>query len=205
MASSRVCGASREFVSFARVDAPIDPSLAFFLRQTSAWSNCRRISMQAKLERGKAAFRMHGVGLSVAILASATLSLSAPDRALAACGASSHPARRQRSGAGGTHAATSTAATSSGRWRRKPRMRGRVQRLGAARPANCRFGQSDWSPACARRAPKPMRGPLQRGPRTPARICAALDMRIASEAAEESCSRRPFGVQHATPLRRPLG
>jgi hypothetical protein len=28
--------------------------------------------MQAKLERGKAAFRMHGVGLSVAILTSAT-------------------------------------------------------------------------------------------------------------------------------------
>jgi hypothetical protein len=28
--------------------------------------------MQAKLERRKAAFRMHGVGLSVAILASAT-------------------------------------------------------------------------------------------------------------------------------------
>lgn len=70
--------------------------------------------MQAKLERGKAAFRMHGVGLSVVILASATLSLSAPDRALAACGASSHPAHAAASGAGGTHAATSTVATSSG-------------------------------------------------------------------------------------------
>jgi hypothetical protein len=70
--------------------------------------------MQAKLERGKAAFRVHGVGLSVAILVSATLSLCAPDRALAACGASSHPAHAAASGAGGTHAATSTVATSSG-------------------------------------------------------------------------------------------
>ena len=70
--------------------------------------------MQAKLERGKAAFRMHGVGLSVAILASATFSLSAPDRALAGCGASSHPAHAAASGNGGTHAATSTVATSGG-------------------------------------------------------------------------------------------
>ena len=70
--------------------------------------------MQAKLERGKAAFRMHGVGLSVAILASATLSLSAPDRALASCGTSSHPAHAAASGNGGSHAATSTVATSGG-------------------------------------------------------------------------------------------
>jgi hypothetical protein len=70
--------------------------------------------MQAKLERGKAAFRMRGVGLSVAILASATFSLSAPDRALAGCGASSHPAHAAASGNGGTHAATSTVATSGG-------------------------------------------------------------------------------------------
>jgi hypothetical protein len=72
--------------------------------------------MQAKLERGKAAFRMHGVGLSVAILASATLSLTAPDRALAACGTGSHPAgvHAAASGGGGTHAATSTVATSGG-------------------------------------------------------------------------------------------
>ena len=70
--------------------------------------------MQAKLERGKAAFHMKGVGLSVAILASATLSLAAPDRALAACGAASHPAHAAATGAGGTHAATSTVATSGG-------------------------------------------------------------------------------------------
>ena len=73
--------------------------------------------MQAKLERGKAAFRMHGVGLSVAILASATLSLSAPERALAAaCGTASHIAgvHAAGSGAGGAHAATSTVATSGG-------------------------------------------------------------------------------------------
>jgi hypothetical protein len=73
--------------------------------------------MQAKLERGKAAFRMRGVGLSVAILASATLSLSAPERALAAaCGTASHIAgvHAAGSGAGGAHAATSTVATSGG-------------------------------------------------------------------------------------------
>jgi hypothetical protein len=72
--------------------------------------------MQAKLERGKAAFRMHGVGLSVAILASATLPLSTPDRALAACGGSSHPAGVHAAGGGtaGVHAATSTVATSGG-------------------------------------------------------------------------------------------
>jgi hypothetical protein len=70
--------------------------------------------MQAKLERGKAAFRMHGVGLSVAILASATLSLSAPDRALASCGTASHPAHAAATGNAGTHVATSTVATSGG-------------------------------------------------------------------------------------------
>ena len=68
--------------------------------------------MQAKLERGKAAFRMHGVGLSVAILASATLSLSAPERALAACGASSHPAHAPTTSGGSVHTATSIAAPS---------------------------------------------------------------------------------------------
>ncbi len=70
--------------------------------------------MQAKRERGKAAFRMHGVGLSVAILASATLSLSAPDRALAACGASSHPAHAAATSGGSVHTATSIAAPSGG-------------------------------------------------------------------------------------------
>jgi hypothetical protein len=70
--------------------------------------------MRARLERGKAAFRMHGVGLSVAILASATLSLCAADRARAGCGASSHPAHAAASGNGGMHAATSIAAPSGG-------------------------------------------------------------------------------------------
>ncbi len=71
--------------------------------------------MQADLNGGKAAFRMRSVGLSVAILAGATLSLAAPDRALAACG-TSHPAgvHAAGSGAGGSHAATSTVATSGG-------------------------------------------------------------------------------------------
>jgi hypothetical protein len=70
--------------------------------------------MQADLKRGKVAFRMRGVGLSVAILASATLSLSAPDRALASCGTSSHPAHSAASGNGGNHAVTSTVARSGG-------------------------------------------------------------------------------------------
>jgi hypothetical protein len=70
--------------------------------------------MQAKLERGKAAFRMHGVGLSVAILASAALSLSAPDRALASCGTASHPAHAATTSGGSVHTATSIAAPSGG-------------------------------------------------------------------------------------------
>jgi hypothetical protein len=70
--------------------------------------------MQADLKRGKAAFRIRNIGLSVAILASATLSLSAPDRALAACGGSSHPAgvHAATAGGGGVHAATGIAAPS---------------------------------------------------------------------------------------------
>jgi len=71
--------------------------------------------MQADLKRGNAAFRMRRVGLSVAVLAGAALSLSAPDRALAACGGSSHPAGvHAAGGGGGVHVATRTAATSSG-------------------------------------------------------------------------------------------
>jgi hypothetical protein len=71
--------------------------------------------MQADLTRGNAAFRMRCVGLSVAVLAGAALSLSAPDRALAACGAS-HPAGvHAAAGSGGSvHVATSTVSTSSG-------------------------------------------------------------------------------------------
>jgi hypothetical protein len=47
--------------------------------------------MQTNLKRGNAAFRIRGIGLSVAILASTTLSLSAPDRALAGCGGRAVP------------------------------------------------------------------------------------------------------------------
>ena len=70
--------------------------------------------MQADLKHGKAAFRMRSVGLSVALFASATFSLSAPDRALAACGGSSRPAgiHAAGSGAAGVHVASSTTATS---------------------------------------------------------------------------------------------
>ena len=94
--------------------------------------------MQADLKRGNAAFRIRGIGLSVAILASATLSLYASDRALAACGASSRPAgvharsgrRRSRPNQYGCDV--------KGRRRRErnPRMCRRVQRLSAARLPN---------------------------------------------------------------------
>ena len=73
--------------------------------------------MQGKLERGKAAFHTRSIG-SLAILAGASLiaalTLGAPDRALAACGASSHPSGIHTGVGGGVHAATSTVATSGG-------------------------------------------------------------------------------------------
>ena len=150
--------------------------------------------MRAKLERGKAAFRMHASGYPSRFWPVATLSLSAPDRALAACGASSHPAgvHAAASGAGGSHAATSTVATSSGAAeaeasdaRTDPAPR---RRAACKLPLRVEY----WSPACARRAPRPMRGPLQRGPRTPPRICAALDLRIAAEAPRKAASRQSF-------------
>jgi hypothetical protein len=73
--------------------------------------------MQGKLERGKAAFHTDSIG-SLAILAGASLiaalTLGAPDRALAACGASSHLSGVHTGVGGGVHAATSTVATSGG-------------------------------------------------------------------------------------------
>ena len=80
--------------------------------------------MQANLERGKAAFSMRRVGLSVAILAGApliaALAICAPDPALAACGASSHPAGvHAGGGAGGVHVATAAATVSVARRRRR--------------------------------------------------------------------------------------
>ena len=74
--------------------------------------------MPAKLKRGEAAFRSRSVGLSIAIFAGlplvAILTLGAPDRALAACGGSSHPAGVHAAGSGGSgvHAATGIAAPS---------------------------------------------------------------------------------------------
>ena len=70
--------------------------------------------MQAKLDRGKAAFSMRHVGLSVAILAGATLSICVSSPALAACGIS-HPSGVHASGgAGGVHVATSATAVPHG-------------------------------------------------------------------------------------------
>ena len=76
--------------------------------------------MQAKLKRGAAASHSRSVGLSIAIFAGvpliAALTLGAPDRALAACGASSHPAgiHAAGGGGGGVHVATGIAAPSGG-------------------------------------------------------------------------------------------
>ena len=74
--------------------------------------------MQAKLERGEAAFRMRSVGLSVAIFAGvpliAALAFSTAESALAACGAS-HPAGvHAATASSGVHAAASTPATAGG-------------------------------------------------------------------------------------------
>ena len=75
--------------------------------------------MQANLERGKAASGARGAGRFVAILAGvplvATLALSAPDRALAACGTTqSTGAHAAASSGGSVHAATARPATSGG-------------------------------------------------------------------------------------------
>jgi hypothetical protein len=75
--------------------------------------------MQAKLKRGEAAFHSRSIGLSIAIFAGvpliAAFTLGAPDRALAACGGSSHPAGVHTGvGGGSVHTATSIAAPSGG-------------------------------------------------------------------------------------------
>jgi hypothetical protein len=71
--------------------------------------------MQTKLERGRAAFHIRGVGLSVAILAGVplvtALALFAPEQAFAACGGSSsgvHTASTHT----GSHTTTSIAPSS---------------------------------------------------------------------------------------------
>ncbi|MGH6798362.1 MAG: hypothetical protein ACREDI_08270, partial [Roseiarcus sp.] len=73
--------------------------------------------MQSNLECGKAASGVRSVGRFVAILAGvplvAALALCAPDRALAACGAS-HPAGVHATGGGGVHVATARPTTSGG-------------------------------------------------------------------------------------------
>jgi hypothetical protein len=72
--------------------------------------------MQANLKRGKAASRVRSAGLSVAILAGATIvttsSFVVQNPALAACGASRSTGVHTSTGGGGTHTATSIAASS---------------------------------------------------------------------------------------------
>jgi hypothetical protein len=75
--------------------------------------------MQANLDRGKAALDLRSAGRFVAILAGvpllATLALSAPDRALAACGASRPAGTHASASSGGSvHTATSRPPTSGG-------------------------------------------------------------------------------------------
>ena len=69
--------------------------------------------MQTKLERGKAAFPIRSIILAGAPLIAA-LALCAPQQALAACGALSHPsgAHAASAGAGGMHTTTGIAAPS---------------------------------------------------------------------------------------------
>jgi hypothetical protein len=69
--------------------------------------------MQTKLERGKAAFHIRSTILAGAPLIAA-LALCAPDQALAACGAVSHPAgvHATAGAGGGVHATTGIAAPS---------------------------------------------------------------------------------------------
>ena len=73
--------------------------------------------MQTNLKRGKAASRVRSAGLSVAIVAGAsivaTFSFFVPNPALAACGGASHTAGVHTStGSGGAHTATGIAAPS---------------------------------------------------------------------------------------------
>ena len=104
--------------------------------------------MQTNLKRGKAASRVRSVGLSVAIVASAsivaTFSFFVPNPALAACGAR---AIRGRHAAIGQHRRSyrdqhrTRRQAQQRRRRRKPRLCKRKQRLGIAGPADGRFGQ----------------------------------------------------------------
>ena len=75
--------------------------------------------MQANLDRGKAALGARSAGRFIAILAGvpllATLALSAPDSALAACGASRPAGTHAAASSGGSvHTATGTAPSGGG-------------------------------------------------------------------------------------------
>jgi hypothetical protein len=74
--------------------------------------------MQAKLDRGEAAYRMRSVRLPVAIFAGvpliAALAFLAPESALAACGAASPAGVHAATASSGVHATTSTPATAGG-------------------------------------------------------------------------------------------
>jgi hypothetical protein len=69
--------------------------------------------MQANHDRGKAAFGLCGAGQFVVPLLAA-LALSAPDPALAACGASRPAGVHAASSGGGVHAATGAASSGGG-------------------------------------------------------------------------------------------
>ena len=183
------CGTSREFVSFARVDGLVARRLAFL----SALMDCaserlQEDSMQAKLKRGKAAFHTRSAGSSVAILAGASLiaalALCAPDQALAACGGASHPAgvhaaaERRRRRSRRDQAPQRRQAVAAGRKPRMCRLESTPRRCAACQ-SPARAGWSRRAPT--RRARRVTRGPPPRGPRTPARICTPLGLRIAPD------------------------
>ncbi len=161
--------------------------------------------MQTKLKCGDATFRMRNIGLSVAILASATLSVSTPDRALAACGGSSHPAGvHAAGGGGGLHVATGIAAPAGGGGGGgTPRVRRRLQRRGAAWIANRRLrqGRRDRRTPGAHRKPCEDRCDKDRERRRAYACLRAWASRLttgASLARRRICRRRPAPSRRRT-------
>src|SRR5277367_5800117 len=118
--ASFACGTDHKLVSLRGLTGPLAKPNLSSRAPDCALERLQEDIMQADLKRGKAASGVRSVGRSVVILAGvpliATLALCAPDRALAACGASS-PAGVHAAGGGsssGVHTATSQPASSGG-------------------------------------------------------------------------------------------
>jgi hypothetical protein len=111
-------GINRELVSFAQVDAAVQQAQPKVRAPDCASKQSQENVMEVNLKLNKAAPGTRGFGRFIGTLAGlpllATLAFCAPDRALAACGAS-HPAgvHAAVTGANGVHVATSRTATTS--------------------------------------------------------------------------------------------